>query len=213
MGLVRSIAGLLSQHSRIEHTGLQKVFTRLGMFQAKMYRHDGQEVLALASLDYFELDTPIVCIGTGTHRCDPLDAACGCHYQTDAALGTIGKMGGLFVYVGTDPRDIDGFLDSIRARKLYADNRVDTDANFRSYLKGLRGWLLVLDYLLKDFGCKTVQLITDNPAVMHVVEQASITIVMQKPAIDYAYGDTVPGGGQAIIEAAKALSFNYGGER
>lgn len=213
MGFVRSVAGLLSQRSRIEHTGLQKVLTRFGMFQMKMYRHKAQEILAIASLDFFDLETPILCIYAGTHQCDPLEETCGCHHQTDTALETIRKTGGMLLYIGTEPHDIDGLLKSIRARRLQAQNRIDSDGNFRSYLKGLRGWALLLDFVLRDAGCRSVQLICDNPTVVHVVEQTGITIDRQSAAIAYTYGDSVPSSGQAVLEAAKAITFEYGKAR
>lgn len=209
MGIVHHMTDLLSHGCRIESTALHQIFTRYGLYRAKMFQYGSHELLAVASLDFFERDDPLLYVHTGMHQCNPFDEGCACALQPDIVLNTIAKSGGMLIYVGQNPREIDDFLRGINARKLSSHSAAKTRTNFGAYLKGFRGWNLALNYMLKDFGLSAVQLITDHPSVPYIVEHSGVTITRQMPAIAYAYGDTAPSTDPALIAAAKAISFEY----
>lgn len=210
MGVISKFVGLVNKKSQIQHTGLIKILTKHGMFQAKMYKHKDQEYLVILSLNFFKTKAPIFYIHTDEHECDSLEDFCGCSYPISVALKMIHKDGGLILYASRDHKDIDALLHVINVKKLSADNTITTDTNIKSALKGYRGEYLTIDFIIKNLKMSNVQLISNNPTIIFIMQQRGINIVNQASAISFGYGDNKPYSVNEIIEAAKAITFDYG---
>ena len=209
MSVVQKLIGLFCKNSQIKHTKLTKIFTKHGMYQAKMYSHKQQEYLALMSQNFFEVKNPILYIHSDAHQCNPLDGECGCNNQMDLALATICKDAGLIIYTSKNPKDIDELLEKINTHKLESQNEIKVGINLKYILKAYKGEYLTLDFILKDLKLSMVQLITDNPNVLFIVEALGIRVTKQTPLISFAYGETTSYKSNETIEAAKAISFEY----
>jgi len=190
MGLISKLVSLVNEKSQIKHTGISEVFTKHGMFQAKMYNHNNQEYLIIMSQNFFETKAPIFYIHTDEHACDSLEEFCGYAYPISVALKMIHKDGGLVLYSSRDHEEIDALLAKIHVKKLSADNKITTSTNLKSALKGYRGEYLTIDFILKDLKISNVQLVSDNPNILFIMQQQKIHILKQVPSISFEYGET-----------------------
>ena len=209
MGIFKNIIGVLSQNSQVEYTKVVKILTKYGVYQAKMYTNNGQEYLAIMSLNFFNAKSPIVYIHSDTHQCNPMDEQCGCHNQVDLMLNTINKENGLLIYTSKNKEDVDNLLAQLKTRRLEPQTEVKIGRNFKSALKGYRGEYIALDFILRDLRLSMIQLISDNPNIVFIVEQLSIIITKQSSFLSYGYGDDKSNGVYETIEDAKNISFNY----
>lgn len=210
MGVIKNIIGAFSQNSQVEHTKIVKILTKYGMYQAKLYTNNNQEYLAIMSLNFFDVVSPIVYIHSDTHQCAPFDEECGCHNQVDLMLNTMHRENGLLIYTSKSSNDIDNLLDQLKTRRLDTQTQVLRGTNYKSALKGYRGEYIALDFILKDLKLSMLQLISDNANVVFIVEQLGIRITKQSSLLSYGYGDGVASSANETIEDAKAISFNYG---
>ena len=209
MGIIKRVIGIISQNSHVRHTNIKNIFTKYGLYQAKMYMNNEQEYLAIMSLNFFLIDNPILYIHSDSHQCNPLDEACGCTNEVDVALRTISKEGGLFIYTSKNGSDIDNFLHEIKTQAMESENITMLGTNYKSALKGYRGEYIALDFILKDLKFSTLQLVSDNANVRFIIEQRGIYISRQTSTIAYTYGDSTVDSEQKVIDEAKAISFKY----
>lgn len=189
MGVMNKLINFVNEKSQIKHTGITKILTKHGMFQAKMYKHQDQEYIVIMSQNFFEIKAPIFYIHTDKHACDSLEEFCGCSYPISVALKMIHKEGGLILYSSRDLKDIDALLHEMSAKKLVSSNEVVTSRNIKSVLKGYRGEYLTIDFILKDLKMSHVQLVSDNQNIIYIIKQEGISIVNQTSAISFEYGD------------------------
>ena len=209
MTIFNLLSALVPQYSQIRHTKIKNIFTKHGLFQAKVYINNNQEYLSIMSLNCFEVEEPIIYIHSDTHQCDPLDQECGCHHQIDLALPTLSKEGGLLIYTSEQKEDIDILLNKLNTRASKTDSKITLSTNYRSALKGYRGANLTFDFILKELKLSKVQLVTNNPNVTDIVEQLGINVSRRTPMISYRYGDSVQSSGSDVLEQAMAIDFNY----
>jgi GTP cyclohydrolase II len=179
------------------------------MFQAKMYKHNQREYLVILSNNFFECSAPIFYIHSDEHECNSLDEFCGCSYPISVAMKMIYQAGGLILYSSHDLKNIDAFLREINVRKMHSENQVMVDTNFKSALKGYRGEYLTIDFILKNLNISNVQLVSDNPNIIFIMQQSEINILKHTPSISFKYGDNQALKTNGTIEAAKAISFEY----
>lgn len=188
MGMIDKLIALVNKKNQIMHSKITKIFTKYGVYQAKMYKHDNQEYLTIMSHNFFDVKSPILYIHSDTHECNPLDEQCHCNNQLDAALKMIREDGGLVIYSSSDGRDIDALLREINTRKLQPENEVMIGTNLKSALKGYRGEYLTLDFIFKDLSLASVQLVTNNPNIIFIIEQLGIEITKHSPSVSFGYG-------------------------
>lgn len=213
MSVFSSLIGLVNEKSQIKFTTVIKVFTKHGMFQAKMYKHNKQEYLVIMSQNFFDTKVPIFYIHTDEHECNSLEEFCGCSYPISVALQMIYQDGGFILYSSRDLKDIDTLLSEINVKKLSSESKIRTGTNLKSAFKGYRGEYLTIDFILKDLGLSEVQLVSDNQNIMFIIEQQGIKIVKQEASISFGYGDNKTYGTNETIERAKAISFEYPNEK
>ena len=209
MSIISNLIGLVNGKSQIKYTTATKILTKHGMFQAKMYKHNNQEYLVIMSQNFFDTKAPIFYIHTDKHACHSLEEFCGCNYPISVALKMIYKDGGFILYSSRDSKDIDTLLREINVKKLSSTNKIRTGTNVKSAFKGYRDEYLTIDYILKDLGLSHVQLLSDNPKILFIIEQLGIKVVNQAPSISFGYGNTKPYNVNETIETAKAISFEY----
>ena len=212
MGMLKKLVTSISKSSQIKHSKIKNIFTKYGIFQAKLYINNGQEYLVIMSSGFSSLENPILYVHSDDiHECNSFDEQCGCTPQGDITfiLNTISKEGGVIIYTSQDNKNIDKLLSQLNTRSLESQNKMMRSTNYASVFKGYRGKYLALDFILKDLQMSSVQLITDNPNVIFIVEQLEITISKQSPLISYSYGDNNSNATNEIIEQATAISFQY----
>lgn len=136
MELLKKIIAQVYQKNPIQHSDIMELFTKYGIYHAKMYKDGNQEYLALMSQNFFDLKTPIVYIHSDTYSCEHLSNS-----QLDLAIKMIGKEHGLFIYYSKEDNKIDALLKGINTRKL----QTKTDKKYKTGAKaGLKAYKRVL---------------------------------------------------------------------
>jgi GTP cyclohydrolase II len=188
MKIMKTVTDLISTSNHIKHSNIVDIFTKYGMYQAKIYEHNNQEYLVIMSKNFFEIEAPILYIHSDKHDCDALDEFCACHYPISVALNMIHNEGGLILYSSQDITAIDSLLSDINAKKLKIDNEVNIGSNLKSLFKGYRGEYLTIDFILKDLKLSQIQLLTDNSNIIFVIQKRAIDIVKHKNSLSFEYG-------------------------
>lgn len=209
MSVFSQMISFINKKSQIQHTKITNIFTRYGIFQAKMYKHNDQEYLAIMSKNFFDTNAPIFYIHSDEHECNSLDEFCGCNYPISVAMKMIHKDGGLILYSSRDSKDIDALLQEVNTKKLQSQHDVMVGTNFKSALKGYRGEYLTIDFILKDLKLSKMQLVSDNPNIIFIIQQREIQIINQAPVISFSYGDSQPTKENETLEALNAINFEY----
>lgn len=130
----------------------------------------------------FDIDEPVIvrihseCITGdlfGSKRCD-------CGEQLDESLQTIGKHGGIVIYLRQEGRGI-GIINKLKAYNLQ-DQGLDTvDANTHLGFEPDERTYEIAFEILKDLGVKKIRLLTNNPEKISAFEQSDIEIVERLP--------------------------------
>ena len=209
MGLIQKLIASVCNRCQIEHTNVESIFTKYGMCLVNMYMYNQQEYLVIMSKNFFDLKTPILYIHSDTHQCNPLSGLCSCNNQVDVAIAPIIKDGGILIYCSIDSTGIDNMLRKINIEKKELPSEVLKGTNLKSALKGYRGEFLTIDFILKNLSLSNVELVTNNPSIIYIVEQLGITITELVPSISFVYGNAQSSSANETIEAAKAISFTY----
>lgn len=209
MGILQKIIASMYEDCKVEYTNAGKVFTKYGMYEAKIYKQNGQEFLCFMSVNLASTKEPILYVHFDGHECSPFDEHCGCSSELDLAMKSVAKEGGVILYISKGAQEMDNFLSEIRMKKLAPKTQVEVGSNLRSLLQGYRGEYLAIDFILKDLKLSKVKLIADSIDIVYIVQRLGLEVVKQSSSISYNYGDTKPENTQKTIDAAKALSFSY----
>eukprot|EP00611_Tribonema_gayanum_P014434 TRINITY_DN257_c1_g1_i2.p1 TRINITY_DN257_c1_g1~~TRINITY_DN257_c1_g1_i2.p1 ORF type:complete len:653 (+),score=148.68 TRINITY_DN257_c1_g1_i2:200-2158(+) len=164
-----------------------KLPTRKGTFRLRAYSYEGPtkglEPLAIVSGDIGDgVDVPVrvhdQCVTSevlGSMRCD-------CREQLELSLDYIHRHGGIVIYMQQEGRGI-GLANKIAAYSLQ-DQGLDTvDANrhlgfeddYRSYE--------AVEFILRDLGVKSVQLMTNNPFKLKCLKAMGIKVQARIPML------------------------------
>ncbi|WP_280504819.1 GTP cyclohydrolase II [Nocardia farcinica] len=162
---------------RVRRAAVTTIDTRHGRFDAVGYRdtETGDEHIALMRAGGGPV--PLVRVHSecltgeafGSHRCE-------CGPQLDSALERIAESGGIVVYLrGHEGRGI-GLLKKLAAYRLQDEGLDTVQANV-----ALGEPVDAREYgaaaaILRDLGCDTVELMTNNPAKIAGLEQAGIRV-------------------------------------
>ncbi|MFT7823613.1 MAG: GTP cyclohydrolase II [Sulfurimonas sp.] len=157
--------------------------TKYGKFKIKAYKDGCQEHLAIMSLDFFELESPLVRIHSECLTGDTLGSLkCDCSNQLHLSLELIAKHGGLVIYHRQEGRNI-GLLNKINAYSLQ-DKGFDTiEANLELGFKEDEREYSAVESILKDLNVKKARIITNNPHKIDFLEHSGVEIIERIPAI------------------------------
>lgn len=190
MNIVQTIINTFSKKSHIICSDITNISTRFGMFQVKAYRDKTSEYLAVMSINFFELEKPIVFLDSDIHGCDPHSHdGCLCNNQMVMALKMIYKEGGVVMFHSSVAKDIDGFLSEIKARKLQKDNNKETLLNIDLGTNIPKGEYYTLASIFKDLHLSEVQLIASDIKDVMLVTKLGIKIVKRVAGISFDYGE------------------------
>ncbi|MCI0500824.1 MAG: GTP cyclohydrolase II [Epsilonproteobacteria bacterium] len=157
--------------------------TKYGKFKIKAYKDGSQEHLAIMSLDFFELETPLVRIHSECLTGDTIGSLkCDCNNQLDLALNLIANQGGLVIYHRQEGRNI-GLVNKVNAYHLQDKGYNTIEANLKLGFKEDERDYSAIEFILKDLGIKKVKLITNNPQKLDFLQKNGIEIIERIPSI------------------------------
>lgn len=174
----------------IEISKVANLPTKFGNFKIKAYKENNKEHLAIFSLnlsDPLNLRIHSECLtgdALGSRKCD-------CGEQLEAALKYIANNGGMVIYLRQEGRNI-GLLNKVNAYNLQ-DLGLDTiEANHQLGFKADERTYEMVDFILDDFGIKSVNLLTNNPLKLSsikakIVSRIPIQIEANKYNKDYLH--------------------------
>lgn len=174
----------------IEISKVANLPTKFGNFKIKAYKENDKEHLAIFSSNLSEplnLRIHSECLtgdALGSRKCD-------CGEQLEAALKYISDNGGMVIYLRQEGRNI-GLLNKVNAYNLQ-DLGLDTiEANHQLGFKADERTYEMVDFILDDFGIKSVNLLTNNPLKLSsikakIVSRIPIQIEANKYNKDYLH--------------------------
>lgn len=174
----------------IEISKVANLPTKFGNFKIKAYKENDKEHLAIFSSNLSEplnLRIHSECLtgdALGSRKCD-------CGEQLEAALKYIADNGGMVIYLRQEGRNI-GLLNKVNAYNLQ-DLGLDTiEANHQLGFRADERTYEMVDFILDDFGIKSVNLLTNNPLKLSsikakIVSRIPIQIEANKYNKDYLH--------------------------
>jgi GTP cyclohydrolase II len=174
----------------IEISKVANLPTKFGNFKIKAYKENNKEHLAIFSSNLSEplnLRIHSECLtgdALGSRKCD-------CGEQLEAALKYIANNGGMVIYLRQEGRNI-GLLNKVNAYNLQ-DLGLDTiEANHQLGFRADERTYEMVDFILDDFGIKSVNLLTNNPLKLSsikakIVSRIPIQIEANKYNKDYLH--------------------------
>lgn len=174
----------------IEISKVANLPTKFGNFKIKAYKENDKEHLAIFSSNLSEplnLRIHSECLtgdALGSRKCD-------CGEQLEAALKYIANNDGMVIYLRQEGRNI-GLLNKVNAYNLQ-DLGLDTiEANHQLGFKADERTYEMVDFILDDFGIKSVNLLTNNPLKLSsikakIVSRIPIQIEANKYNKDYLH--------------------------
>lgn len=172
----------------IEISKVANLPTKFGNFKIKAYKENDKEHLVIFSSnlsDPLNLRIHSECLtgdALGSKKCD-------CGEQLEAALKYISDNSGMVIYLRQEGRNI-GLLNKVNAYALQ-DTGLDTiEANHQLGFKTDERTYEMVDFILDDFGIKSVNLLTNNPLKLssikaQIVSRIPIQIEANKYNKDY----------------------------
>lgn len=164
---------------KIEISNVANLPSRFGKFKIKAFKEDIKEHMAIYKEPLGEI------VNVRIHsECLTGDAMgslkCDCRDQLEASLNFIEKNGGMVIYLRQEGRNI-GLLNKINAYALQ-DKGLDTiEANHQLGFKADERTYEIVDFILKHFDIKKINLLTNNP--LKLMSLSSVEVIARIPII------------------------------
>ena len=166
----------------IEISNVANLPSRFGMFKVQAFKEDEKEHLVIIKEPYKEpvnIRIHSECLtgdAIGSLKCD-------CRDQLEESLKFIEKNGGMVIYLRQEGRNI-GLFNKINAYNLQ-DKGLDTiEANHQLGFKTDERTYEIVDFILKYYKIKSINLLTNNPKKLmglHNVKVAARVPIIIKP--------------------------------
>ena len=171
----------LANEKLLERVAAPMIPTKYGDFKAVAYKSkiNGEEYIAITNMN--------ICKGTSSDinvrihsECLTGDVfhslKCDCGEQLDFSLKYIAKYGGILIYMlGHEGRGI-GLVNKLRAYELQEQGLDTVDANLKlGFGADQRNYAFAVQ-ILKEFGVKSVNLLTNNPKKISELEFYGIKV-------------------------------------
>ena len=159
-----------------------KLPTEHGIFDVRVYNHQGKEHLLISMGDIVGVDVLPIRMHSECLTGEVLGSLkCDCKPQLHAALDEVARRGfGAVLYLRQEGRGI-GLGNKIRAYRLQEDGVDTVDANRRlGFGDDLRSYEMAAQMLL-GISVHTVQLMTNNPAKIEGLEKHGIRVMGRIP--------------------------------
>lgn len=166
----------------IEISNVANLPSRFGMFKVQAFKEDEKEHLVIIKEPYKEpvnIRIHSECLtgdAIGSLKCD-------CRDQLEESLKFIEKNGGMVIYLRQEGRNI-GLFNKINAYNLQ-DKGLDTiEANHQLGFKTDERTYEIVDFILKYYKIKSINLLTNNPKKLmglHSVKVAARVPIIIKP--------------------------------
>ena len=159
-----------------------KLPTEHGIFDVRVYNHQGKEHLLISMGDIVGVDVLPIRMHSECLTGEVLGSLkCDCKPQLHAALDEVARRGfGAVLYLRQEGRGI-GLGNKIRAYRLQEEGVDTVDANRRlGFGDDLRSYEMAAQMLL-GISVHTVQLMTNNPAKIEGLEKHGIRVMGRIP--------------------------------
>lgn len=189
MSILRELVYSFFQKKLIRHSAIKNIFTKYGIFQAKIYKNGHHEFLLIMSRNFFKLGTPIIYSYSESQDCDATDhEMCYCTHQIDLALNMIRKDGGAIIYYSSDVRNIDGLLKDLHTRKLDIEYGEMEKLTLKQDLSMYEKEFQSIGFIFENLNLSRMKLITHDINVVHVSQKLGIEIIKRASMISFDYG-------------------------
>ena len=147
--------------------------TKFGDFKIQSFKEGDKEHLVIFKEPYH--DNPIVRIHSECLTGDALGSLkCDCGDQLSFSLSVVAKEGGMILYLRQEGRNI-GLLNKVNAYALQ-DTGLDTvEANHQLGFADDERSYEIVEFMLRHFGIKKIQLLTNNPKKVESLKGIEIT--------------------------------------
>ncbi len=153
--------------------------SRFGDFKVKAFKEGIKEHLVIYKEPLGE--TPIVRVHSECLTGDAIGSLkCDCRDQLEYAMKTVGKMGGMIIYLRQEGRNI-GLLNKINAYALQDKGFNTIEANHQLGFSADERTYEIVTTILHHFNIKKIRLLTNNPEKIKSLED--IEIVERLPII------------------------------
>ncbi|MCU5746843.1 3,4-dihydroxy-2-butanone-4-phosphate synthase [Staphylococcus sp. SQ8-PEA] len=163
------------QHEQIEAKAKVKMPTDYGQFDMYGFTtSDDEEIIAIVKGEISETEN--VRLHSACKTGDIFHSQrCDCGKQLEASMKYINEHGGMILYLPQEGRGI-GLINKLRAYELIEDGYDTVTANTAlGFDEDLRDYYEAAQ-ILKHFGIKKVNLLSNNPAKFHSLEHYGIEI-------------------------------------
>jgi GTP cyclohydrolase II len=163
----------------IKQSEIANLPTVHGNFLIQSYKENHKEHLVIFTKDL--TDIPNVRIHSECLTGDAIGSIkCDCQAQLNFSLDYISEFGGMIIYLRQEGRDI-GLLNKVNAYALQDKGMNTIEANHQLGFRTDERSYEIVEYILKKFKIKKINLLTNNPKKIDSLED--IDIVERKPIV------------------------------
>ncbi len=164
---------------KIEQSEIANLPTNHGSFLIQSFKEHHKEHLVIYTNELGEI--PNVRIHSECLTGDAIGSVkCDCQAQLNFSLDYINSNGGMVIYLRQEGRNI-GLLNKVNAYALQDKGMNTIEANHQLGFRADERSYEIVNYILKKFNIKKINLLTNNPKKIESLDE--IEIIERKPII------------------------------